>query len=547
MYTADDFERKLRESKEKYIKQLPKKISEIKVTWNPLFNKDWNNDLFAKLQMSVNNLAGSGSTFGFPKLSEKARALQSILRKIEGNNKPDILDKVNINNLVDDLQTVELEIFKEVFGLNKTPDLQVPDLSVKSKAIYILDPDVQLTNTLLVQIRYYNYEVIVINDVTTLERKIQEASPVAILIDVEFSKNTIRGRTILQLLQEKYLILCPIIFISNKDDLKARMTAAQASGEDFFTKPIDIGLLLERINALTNNLQVDDPYRILIVDNDEELAKYYAVFLEQFQMKVSVISDPEQMLDTISKAQPELIVLGMYVSNYNGLDLSKVIRQHQSYQTVPILLLSTEKDPNALHFSREIGVDDFLVKPMSGQLFLKSILTRVQRSRFIRAHMTRDTLTGLFAQGRITEHLKVQLSICKRYNRTLAYIILSIDQFKAINDKYGYLMGDRILRSFSDILKRCIRCSDFTGRSEGGEFVIILPEANVEGANIVLQRIQKEFNFMTWDVENKALKGTFCAGVAMFPENLTLEEIIESAELALTEAKLKGGSNIIIR
>lgn len=539
MVSQQDFERKLQESKEKYIKQLPEKISEIKILWNHLFSKEWNQEMLLKLQRSVNNLAGSGSTFGFPKLSEKALMLYNILKNIN-TEKPNVIDKVNINDLVEDLQNVELNIFKDIFESSQISKIKLPELPKKSKIIYILDADNQFANELSVQISYYHNEVVIINDLHSLEKKLQSGvSPSVVLIDSEFALHTLYNQPLVQTLQEKYFLSCPFIFISSNNDLKTRLAAVKACGEAYFTKPVDIGLLLERINTLTNTSQ-ESPYRILIVEEDEALAKYYAIFLERVGMKVNIIDNPEKLLDTISRVQPELIVLGMYMSQYNGLDLARVIRQHQSYLALPIVLLSAEKDTHIQYFARQVGVDDFLIAPIPGQLFSESILNRVQRSRSIRENLSRDGLTGLFTYAKIKEHLEAQLSICKRFNRTLSLVVLDLDNFKSINERYGYTTGDQILINFSNLLKRSIRTSDFIGRVGGEKFVMVLPETNEQGALTVLDRIRRTFASMPQNAEDKFFNVSFSAGVAVFPAQDNMEKLFETAERALSGAKLKG-------
>ena len=534
-----EFEKKLNESRVKYVSSLPVKISEITLIWNQLNKNKWRTEVMLKMQNLAHNLAGSGGTFGFPQLSDQAKLLEKTLDdlKTENNERPEQSKIAKIEDILISLQEVELATIRE------SPTLPTP--LNKSNVIYILDADKDSTFGMSRQLMYYGCTVKVINEISKLEKNLRNAVPLLILIDADFAEIMLDKHSVIQTLRKTWLLTCPIIYISNRDDFETRMQAIKATASAYFTKPMDVSLLIERIHILTN-AGIVEPYRILIVEDDVELANYYAIVLERAGMKVFIENKAELALSKILQLNPELVVMDLYMPNYNGIDLVKIIREHQSLFTLPIVLLTAEKDINLQFLAREVGVDDFLQKPITEIHLFDSVLNRVQRSRYMNMSMTKDSLTGLFVHKKITEFLDAHLDICTRYKHNLAYIILDIDNFKHINDTYGHLAGDNVLVTLANLLKTGVRVTDFVGRYGGEEFVIISPEADETAALNTIDRLRSEFEKITHYAEDKTFNVTFSAGIACFPQYADLDVIMAIADKALYQSKNNGRNQITI-
>ncbi len=532
----EEFEKKLGEARAKYVNSLPGKISEIVLIWNQLNRNEWRTEVVAKMQNLAHNLAGSGRTFGFPQLSAQARILE---RALEATTLPPAEDvKTKISSLLTALQSVEL-----VTSLESTT---AHAEAHKTGVIYILDADKDSSLVISQQLEYYGCNVKVINDISILETSIRNADPLLIIIDADFAELPLVQHSVVYTLRRNWLLSCPIVYIAKRDDFDMRMAAIKATASAYFTKPIDVSLLIERIHILTH-AGIVEPYRILLVEDDEDLANYYALVMERGGMKVLVETKPELALSKILQFNPELVVLDLYMPNYNGIDLVKVIRQHQSLFTLPLVLLTAEQNIDLQFLAREVGVDDFLHKPITEIHLFDSVLNRVQRARYMNISMTKDSLTGLFVHKKINEYLEAHLNICKRYNRTLAYAILDIDNFKDINDNYGHLTGDNVLISLANLLKTGVRITDFVGRYGGDEFVIICPETDEGSAFDTIDRLRKEFAAMDHvSDDGKMFNVTLSAGIAGYPKYAELHILMMMADKALYRSKEYGRNQITI-
>ncbi len=155
-----------------------------------------------------------------------------------------------------------------------------------------------------------------------------------------------------------------------------------------------------------------------------------------------------------------------------------------------------------------------------------------------------DGLTGILNRREFDRLFPVELSRAVRYKHNLSLIMLDLDHFKEVNDKHGHLTGDKVLQTFATLVKKTIRDIDRFARYGGEEFVLILPEADREGACVLAERIRKlveDTNF--GEADGEPVHITISAGIANYPEHGTSEkEIINSADKMLYQAK-HGGRN----
>ncbi len=530
---VDKFEKKFQDSRLQYIKGLSGKISEINFIWNQLNSSGWRIEVILKMRNLAHNLCGSGGTFGFHELSEQARSLEQSLDMIKINNdeNPDEESINRINHLLGALQETALHTI-QVYP-------SIPVSLSKTNLIYILDANKEASLGISRQLLYFGCNVKTISDVSMLQENLKNSAPLLIIIDAEFSNIMLGTNNVIQTLRKEWQLICPIIYISTSNSFEDRVVAMKEGVNAYFNKPLDTSLLLERINILTN-AQIVEPYRILLVEDDLQLANLYSLILERGGLKVFVETIPEQVINRIIDINPELVVMDLYMPNYNGIELIKVIRQHQSFFTLPIVLLTSEHDVNVQFLAREVGVDDFLHKPITEKHLFDSILNRVQRSRYSNISMTKDSLTGLFVHKKINEYLSTQLHLCKRYNTPLSYIIIDLDHFKNINDTYGHLVGDSVIVALSNFLKTSIRVTDFLGRLGGEQFVLICPETTGKSALNIIERLRKHFATINHYADSHTFRVTFSAGVASFPKYQDQEIMMAEADKALYKSKDNG-------
>ena len=343
-----------------------------------------------------------------------------------------------------------------------------------------------------------------------------------------------------------------VIFISARGDLTARLQAVHASGEAYFTKPVDIGRLIDRLDILTAR-QSPEPYRILIVEDEKMLATHYELILQQAGMATTVITDPMHVMQPLVDFRPDLILMDIYMPNYGGKELAKAIRQQDAYVSIPIVFLSNETNIESQLEAMHFGVDDFLAKPIEAEHLVSSIEHRVERARILRSFMDRDSLTGLLNHTKIKEQLDIEASRAKREDSKLSCAMIDIDYFKSVNDTYGHSTGDRILKNLSRLLRQRFRKTDSIGRYGGEEFAVLLPDTDGPTATKIIDEIRAAFAQIRHQFDDAEFYVTFSCGVSSLPpyedaNQLTEDanQLTEEADKALYEAKSAGRNRVVL-
>ena len=161
-------------------------------------------------------------------------------------------------------------------------------------------------------------------------------------------------------------------------------------------------------------------------------------------------------------------------------------------------------------------------------------------------YAVRDTHTGLYNKRFINNELENIIRIAKRSGRAFSIIIIDIDDFKQINDLYGHLAGDEYLKSIAELFTRLLREQDIAGRIGGEEFLVILPETNIDGAFQLAVRIRKNVRDFVLNYLNFKIKTTISAGVCQYENTMKdINDLLDIADQALYEAKRSGKNNVM--
>jgi diguanylate cyclase (GGDEF)-like protein len=160
--------------------------------------------------------------------------------------------------------------------------------------------------------------------------------------------------------------------------------------------------------------------------------------------------------------------------------------------------------------------------------------------------MERDSLTGLLNHSNLKEQLNREVMRSKRTGSEICFAMIDVDHFKKVNDTYGHLTGDRVLRGLARLLQERLRATDIIGRYGGEEFAVILLNTDLENAEQIVNEIRDKFSKLTQRVNGSEFHVTFSCGIASFPDYDTTDSLNEAADNALYEAKEKGRNRTIL-
>lgn len=540
---AAKMQAQLQAMREAYTSQLPGKIRQVEETWAAL-QREWNDETFQTMHRMVHSLTGSGATFGFATLSEAARTLEMLIKGLLAEGKtplsPEHCDEVAVclKALGDASRNADGKEQEQA-----TPKSRLCDAD--NRLIFLVDDDVALAENFGLQIGYFGYTIRTFSTLGEAFRTIIQTPPAALVLDIDFPEDSLGGFSLLEQIKREIGYVLPTIFISVHGELEFRLKAVRAGGCAYFNKPLDVSALIDKLEDVTS-CKLEEPYRILIVDDSRALAEYYATILNGAGMETQVVIEPLTVMEPLLEFMPDLILMDVYMPECSGLELAKVIRQQERFVSIPIVFLSAETDMEKQLDAMSLGGDDFLTKPIQPGHLVSSITTRVRRSRVLRSFMVRDSLTGLLNHTTIKAQLDIQLARVKRLGGKLAFAMLDIDHFKSVNDTYGHPTGDRVIRSLSRLLQQRLRTSDVVGRYGGEEFAVIFNDTDGATAVKVLDEIRHDFGLIRHRHEKGEFSVTISAGVSGFPAIDDAAAMNEAADKALYVAKHGGRNRVVL-
>lgn len=293
--------------------------------------------------------------------------------------------------------------------------------------------------------------------------------------------------------------------------------------------------------------------QILIAEDDPISRKLLEERLTDWGYEVIVTKNGIEAWDVLQQDNsPNLVILDWMMPGMDGLEVTQKVRERSSANYVYIILLTALNRPEDIVKGLDSGVDDYIVKPfydeeLKYRLKIGERIIRLEQ-RILSLART-DYLTGLLNRRAFLERLEGEVSKCKRMSGNLGLIIIDVDHFKQINDTYGHQSGDIVLQSFARTVKNCCRAYDFVGRYGGEEFIIGLPETDLDQAALIAERMRARVaDTKVWIPSRDVLVNiTASFGVSAMEKGVpgSVDILISAADDALYLAKSNGRNKVI--
>jgi diguanylate cyclase (GGDEF)-like protein len=547
----NSFELHLAKLKAEYNAQLPEKIATIASDWQ-LLHHAWHAERAANLHRNIHSLIGTSGTFGFTDISKTARLLEEQLKPLLQHKHAtyqipaDTLASAHqlialINQLIGQppsLAHSAVEHYSQV----QAPSMQLTESNnsgtvAQNILIYYLDHELTAPELLLQNLLSYGFKSKHFRSMPQLLEALQQSQPSLIIIDLTLPNISLEN--IFSLARSFVERGIKVFIFSGKDDFSSRLLSVRTGIHSYVTKPADIPALVGMIrNHL--HLNINKPTHILIVDDQLAIAEFYGALLAQAGMQVSIETNPYKVLPTMHALAPDLLLLDLNMPEVNGDELAAVIRQQEQYQTTPILFISANAHPDKKTDLLEIGSDDLLSKDMPPDELIRHIKSRVERAKILTAMMYQDSLTGLLNHAQIQLAAERVFQHCHRQGSTFTIAMIDIDKFKSVNDTYGHLTGDRVIKALAQLLQQRLRVTDYIGRFGGEEFLLIMPDIHIRDGSNLLNGLRKAFSLINFKENGVQFNVSFSAGVAENTGMMNFMEQIKVADEALYRAKERG-------
>ncbi len=542
-----DFNDQLVALQEQYREKLPAVLERVHTLSSSLVSSSSDKEDIQALGQLLHKLAGSAGTFGMSALSARASALEGRLEHLLTVDDGAEHRQQQCTQLKADLD--ELEHFAVVDQLPASSPPTEVDKSFEvaqplRSEVWLLEDDQLLGERLIAHFEAFNFKACLFTSYAELSRAFEKAQPEVLVLDILLGAE---GRSVDRLRESGLLkrARSRLIFISARDDFSARLQAADLGAEGFFVKPLDLPRLVTRVEQVLTRLHAPAE-RVLIVDDDELLARYYKQLLLGAGMHVNLLHDPAQIIEVLEQTFPDIVLMDLQMPETSGQNVAAVIRQYDQWMGMPIVYLSAEQDPVQQLKALNQGADDFLTKPVSDAHLITAVRSRVVRSRQLLELMTKDSLTGLLKHATIKESIGREWAMAKRKGETLCVGMLDIDHFKKVNDRYGHATGDEVIASVATLLRQRLRTTDILGRYGGEEFAVVMANCDAAAASAVLDDFRQRFQELLFPHEGETFSATISIGVAEFRPGMSedAETLLVNADKALYQAKTAGRNRL---
>jgi len=207
---------------------------------------------------------------------------------------------------------------------------------------------------------------------------------------------------------------------------------------------------------------------------------------------------------------------------------------------------------DTLTIKNAFAIDISLQKEAQGDLIKTNVKLSLQSNELKEAHQelkelsNRDPMTNLYNRRYLSEVSNELFLLAKRNDSSLSVLMIDIDKFKHINDSYGHDIGDEVIKLLASTLTKSLRESDIVARLGGEEFIIILPETNLQDATNKAEEIRKTVESLTYSIDSaKKREFTISIGVSRYNKtDISFESLVKNADKALYEAKEKGRNRV---
>ncbi|TVZ37954.1 diguanylate cyclase (GGDEF)-like protein [Alteromonadaceae bacterium 2753L.S.0a.02] len=291
--------------------------------------------------------------------------------------------------------------------------------------------------------------------------------------------------------------------------------------------------------------------KVLVVDDVEDNIVLLTFELEDEGFEVIAAQNGRQCLDLVHSEAPDIVLLDIRMPGISGLETLEQLKADETTRDIPVVMVSANTGDNSIVRALDLGAHDFVSKPIEYPVLsarMRSALRLVNARRaLVRANeelerlATQDTLTDVYNRRHFFTLAEAEFSKARRHGRELSVLMLDVDLFKAINDTYGHAAGDQALRTLTECCRQVVRDSDVLGRLGGEEFALCCPDADLDGAFALAERIRTKCEEAQIQSEDAIFGITLSIGVTqMNDDDKHFDTLLQRADTLLYQAKAMG-------
>ena len=373
----------------------------------------------------------------------------------------------------------------------------------------------------------------------------------------------------------------PVIMVTALSDVSDRVRGIESGADDFLTKPVVDAALFARVRSLLRLKMMMDEWRlreatssqlglpsrtmteldtcdasILLVEDNAIDALNVTETLQADRASITRATTGRETLALLERCPFDLIICSLNLNQDDALRLTSMLRANEVSRHTPILMVGEDDQTQQLAKALDLGINDYLLKPIDRNEILARVRTQIRRRRYqdllkenyeqgLSMALT-DSLTGAYNRRYLMTHMDRVLADPSARNKPLGCQMIDVDLFKPVNDTYGHDAGDEILKAIVQTMRTNVRNVDLVARLGGEEFVIIMPDTQEHFGEQVAERIRDKISDTRVTLKSGVeIAVTVSIGLAMRVPDDTVESLLKAADMALYEAKKSGRHRVV--
>jgi diguanylate cyclase (GGDEF)-like protein len=527
-----------------WTEHLPLRVRALSAAWHGL-RESWTPAALAALAAEARSVAGSATALGHAAVADAARNLELLVQA--GMEAPPEAFRSRVDGCVASLaRACLLDTDSLRFDLDEeasAASLLVPERV--GRVLYLLSANGNLAQELGLELGYFGYSVRRFARPQALLETVSQTPPTAILVDGEPFLERLSDTRRLRQACVGNASGVGLFFVGPAGDLASRWEVVRAGADAFLARPFDTRTLVDRLDLF--RLPKTDPLRVLLVESAPGRALDHLLTVQRGGMAAAVARSQEELWSALVDFAPEALLVVHAEGTTRGLELAAMVRQEEAYVDLPIVVAATDPASFEDHvLAARFALDELLPAGADAGLLLSALSAHARRERRRRRFAATDALTGLLTHGSLVQRLGAEVRRAREHDFELAYMLVNVDHLNSVNETFGHLAGNSVLRTLAQLLRRRLRNADAVARLAGDEFAVLMPETGADAARRVMDQVRAMYAGVRHHVAGGEFGATFSAGVAVLARQDSGQSLHQSARTALHRARTLGRNRVEI-
>lgn len=456
-----EFRNQLELLRQQFVASLPERARRLEEIWSHLRHLNWSEQGITALQQFARKMGEASTNFGFPELHHTASQLDCFINDL--NTLGRSFGGLEYTQLEDQIQQLSQVMAATASGTARQDPLPLannalPYPEAQGKTLFVIDPDRVLAALCNAYLRKAGFTVEYFDNPQSCMQRLYLDSPAAILMDPDFERAGLQALGSLHQLKALLTANTPIILMSGRTDVNAKLRALRAGSTDYLTKPLDFNFLVEKlVNIISENTKTP---RVMVVDDDPDMTSLQAEILRYAGMEVLTVNQPLHSLQHAARFKPDLVILDMHMPDINGMELAVLLRQDPLFLLLPIIFVTADTDARLHKNIKALGINALLTKP-----FETTELIRVSQQALADTSALKNRVARVTRQSQQPQQinrsyffaaLEEELQTNSLGNQTSAIYYFSIDKLEQLTTQLGPVglaeLHDQFCRRLSDIV-----------------------------------------------------------------------------------------------